>query len=143
MAKILKFKMKNGPVPIYIKTFKGKQIYKVPFQLPDELSKYIQDFLRPSSEYIRFSKSLYKRLHFRMFIHKHPNSSSKSELYKKMVYLMGNYKKWLDSRNTPLHKKWIALKKDPLCKRDILEKVKIEMNKELNVVYGFDLNKLR
>ena len=55
---------------------------------------------------------------------------------------MGNYEKWLASRKTPLHKKWLALRNDPLCKRDVLEKAKIEMNKELKDVYGFDLNKL-
>jgi hypothetical protein len=143
MAKILEFKSKNGePVPIYIKTIKGNHIYKIPFQLPDDIGKYIQDFLRASSDYIRFSKVLYKRLHFRMFIHKYPSSSSRSELYKNMLYVMRNYKKWLVSRNTPLHKKWIALRKDPSCKRDILEKAKIEMNKELKDVFGFDFDKL-
>ena len=48
VSKILKFKSKNGePVPIYIKTIDGINIYKTPFQLPDELGKYIQNFIRP------------------------------------------------------------------------------------------------
>lgn len=48
VSKIWKFKTKDGrPAPIYIKTIDGIHIYKTPFQLPDELGKYIQDFLRP------------------------------------------------------------------------------------------------
>jgi len=145
VSKILKFKSKNGePVPIYIKTIDGKNIYKTPFQLPDELGKYIQDFIRPStSGYLQFGKGIYKRLYFRMWSkNNYLSISDKAKLHKKMVYIMGNYEKWLASRKTPLHKKWLALRNDPLCKRDVLEKAKIETNKELKDVYGFDLHNL-
>ena len=148
MNQILKFKSKNGePVPIYIKTVKGKNIYKTPFQLPEELGKYIQDFLRPStSTYLRFGKGLYKELCIYSNARKDPDfvlsETDKTHVQKQMIYIMGHYEKLLRYKHSKSHLKWLSVRKNPYASNQEKVKASIEMNKELGIVYGIDLKTL-
>jgi len=145
VSKILKFKSKNGePVPIYIKTIDGKNIYKTPFQLPDELGKYIQDFLRPStSTYLRFGKGLYSEICLYAKARKGSDFalslSDKAHVQKQMKYIMAHYEKLLAYKQSNTHLKWGAIRKNPHSSIQEKNNATIIMCKELGIVYGVDL----
>jgi hypothetical protein len=145
--KILKFKSKNGePVPIYIKTFKGKHIYKTPFQLPEELGKYIQDFIRPTtSTYLRFGKELYERLHVITLATKKKTQLSpddKAYILKQMKYIMSKYENIVASRlNSKTQKKWLEIRYSEHYSKGTIKLAMINVSKELGIVYGIDLGK--
>ena len=141
MNQILKFKS-NGPVPIYIKTVKGKKIYKTPFQLPEELGKYIQDFLRPStSTYLRFGKELYNRLHVITLAVKHKPQLSpddKAYILKQMKYIMSKYEDIVASRlKSKTQQKWLEICYSKRYSKGIIKLAYINTKKELGIVYGY------
>jgi hypothetical protein len=145
VSKILKFKSKNGePVPIYIKTIDGINIYKTPFQLPDDLGKYIQDFLRPStSTYLRFGKGLYNELCLYAKARKGSDFalsvSDKAHVQKQMIHIMGHYENLLSFKNSKTRKKWNSIRKNPNSSIQEKNKASIILCKELGIVHGIDL----
>jgi hypothetical protein len=147
VSKILKFKSKNGePVPIYIKTIDGKHIYKTPFQLPDDLGKYIQDFIRPStSTYLRFGKGLYEELCLYAKARKGNDFAlsvaDKDHIQKQMKYMMSHYEKLLSLKHSKTIIKWASIRKNPHSSNRAKNQATLELKKELGIVYGIDLHK--